>query len=205
MNTKTILMMAFLLTTVTQAKAQTNPIADIENIGTKMALLICEVDANAPETDYSRACGLSGISNADNYVAQVTLPVIRTFTTCKIYQDLAERIDGTMSGGGPYNPFHITGTGKSSLKRFVDDTCAVASSSTRVNQDDGKNLHSSAAVILLSPLGPFVANILTIKGIAHEVDPKRLREQVNSWLTNPGDAARRGDIGQALCRLGICL
>ena len=98
-----------------------------------------------------------------------------------------------------FSSCQVTGVGQSALQRFVDDACANPASAVPPNQDDGARLRGAAAAIFLSPMGSVVASVLIFKGIFHETSPDRLKEQLNSWITKPGDALQRGDLHKVFC------
>ena len=163
-------------------------------VGLKMATLLTE--APADKSPRTMACGNVGMAAAQNYLANISEPVARTKTTCQLYQDLSVEVKKFIP---VFSSLTVTAVGESALQRFVDETCAVPASTVPVNQDNGERLRGAVALILVSPVGPLIANILTTQGIAHEANPERLQQQVESWTRNPGNAFVRSDPGKGFC------
>lgn len=175
-------------------------LAILQKTGAVLAVALCDLK-DGEITPYAEACGYQGKSRVNLYISAHGMDKIRTFTSCKIWTDLGESLKKAMLND---DGFKVTATGISRLNRLVDEVCADPKTAASINDDNGKTLEALVAKALLSPLGPVIGSVMAVNGIAHEVTPERLQEQLNDWLTTPVDSFKRSDIGRSDVGKVVC-
>lgn len=177
----------------------------LQKTGVVLSAAICDLK-NGEITPYAEACGYQGKSRVNLYVNANGLEKIKSFTTCKIWTDIAAMLKKAMVND---EGFQITASGITRLNRLVDDVCADPKTAIPVANDNGKALVALVAKALLSPMGPVIISVMAVNGIVHEVSPERLKTQLNEWVTKPIDSFKgsdvgRSDVGKVFCGIMGC-